>query len=241
MGASRSWWEARRLRGGPARSFVAVSIVAFVAVIVMTPVSASAGQASSGTLLFYPCTKCHPVTIINDVTGQTSHPLPIPFKGHKITLESHDVLGKSDAACFVCHDLPSRNPGMLHAVDGTLIDVKTGDIALLCEKCHFEKYTEFRQGIHGKHFASCVVAGCHDPHTPGYIYVAALPPFLGTGFQIQPVGPDRVPFKPLMSPAPPPPTVNPTWYVVVTVIGLIVALAIFAGLAVPAVVGRLKR
>jgi hypothetical protein len=191
-------------------------------------------------LLFYPCTQCHPVTI-NDATGQTSHPVPNNFKGHKIVLESHDVLGKGSDACLVCHDDPSRNPGLLHAVDGTLIDVKTGDIPLLCEKCHFEKYTEFRQGIHGKHFASCVVAGCHDPHSPGYIYIAALPPFLGTGFQVQPVGADRVPFKPLMSPPLPPPTVNPTWYVVVTVIGLLVVVAIFTGLAAPAVIERLKR
>jgi hypothetical protein len=228
--------------GLPARAILRSGVLAFLVMaglLFAQPPRALAGQSSSGTLLFYPCTKCHPVTV--NAAGVPSHPIPIDFKGHGIKLESHDVLGTGSAACLVCHDDPSRNPGLLHAVDGTLVDVKTGDIALLCEKCHFEKYTEFRQGIHGKHFASCVVAGCHDPHTPGYIYIAALPPFLGTGFQVQPVGPDRVPFKPLMSPPLPPPTVNPTWYVVVTVIGLLVVLAILTGLAAPAVIERLKR
>jgi len=240
MRASQSWWTARPMRGGLARNLVALSILVLAAVLFSPPTPALAGQASSGTLLFYPCTKCHPVTI-DEVTGKPSHAIPIDFKGHKIVLESHDVLGKGAEACVVCHDDAEHNPGLLHAVDGTLIDVKTGDIARLCQKCHFEKYDEFKAGIHGKHYASCVVAGCHDPHTPRYIYVSPLKPFLGVGFQIKPVGADRVPFKPLMSPPLPPPTTNPTWFLIVVGVGLFLVLAIVIGLVGPVVRGRLKR
>ncbi len=239
MATSRTRAAARAMRDALARLLCVLPVV-LVATALVWPRLAMAGQASSGELLFYPCTKCHPVTV-DPVTGKPSHPIPIDFKGHGIVLESHDVLGKGAEACLVCHDDAEHNPGLLHAVDGTLIDVKTGDIALLCQKCHFEKYNDFRQGTHGKHFASCVVAGCHDPHTPGYIYLGPLPPFLGTGFQIQPVGPQRVPFKPLMSPPLPPPTTNPTWFLVVEGVGLFVVFMIFAGLVAPAVVERLKR
>jgi hypothetical protein len=36
--------------------------------------------------------------------------------------------------------------------------------------------------------AKCTAAGCHNPHTPSWIYVAALPPFQGTGIEVNAVG-----------------------------------------------------
>jgi len=130
---------------------------------------------------------------------------------------------------------------MLHAVDGSLIDVKTGDVGKLCEKCHFKKYEDFKAGIHGKGFASCVVAGCHDPHTPNYIYISPLPPFFGTGVQIKGVGLERTPFTPVMPPAVQPPTTNPLWFVIAADVLMVIAVLIFGGLAAPALFERLKR
>jgi len=212
------------------------------AALLLPAATAFAGTASTGTLLFYPCTQCHPVSL--DAAGKPSHPLPITFKGfegHGIKLEAHDVLGTGEKACLVCHDDAEHNPGLLHAVDGTLIDVKTGDIAKLCQKCHFQKYNEFVEGTHGKHMASCVAAGCHDPHTPNYIYISPLKPFFGTGIQVKAVGLRRAPFTPVMPIPVQPPTTNPQWFVIASIVGMVVAILIFGGLAAPALLERLKR
>ena len=192
-----------------------------------------AGQASTGDLLFYPCTSCHPVTPGVPPTRK----LPIGFHEHAITLVGHDVLGKGDAACIVCHDDPRKNPGLLRTVDGGLVDIQ-GDVSLVCQKCHSAKYAEFRAGVHGKHELKCTSAGCHDPHTPGFIYAKSLLPFVGTGFQFR-VRPVRETFMPLASPAPRgiPPVETPAWFAVLVVVG--VALA--AGLAGALIVGRSKR
>lgn len=240
MAVSQWGWSERIARGPLVRALLASVILTLVALVVLPVAPAIAGQASTGKLLFYPCTDCHPVTV-DKVTGKPSHPIPIDFKGHGIVLEGHDVLGKDEAACLTCHDDSEHNPGLLRAVDGTRIDVKTGDIARLCQKCHFEKYNQFKQGTHGKHLASCVAAGCHDPHTPQYIYVGPLAPFLGTGFQIKAVGQEREPFRPIMPPPLPPATVTPLWYQIVAGVGLFLVLVIVVGLVRPAVVERLKR
>lgn len=238
MGANRARSAARSPRGGPARRLALVALIAIAAALIAAPVVAHAGTASTGTLLFYPCTDCHPVSV--DAAGKPSHPLPVSFKGHGIKLESHDVLGTGSAACLVCHDAPTRNPGLLHAVDGTLIDVKTGDIAKLCQKCHFEKYDEFVAGIHGKKQTSCVAAGCHDPHSPGYFNVPALPPFLGTGVQVK-LFPERVAFKPLPGPPTAPATFTPGWYGWAALALYALAAVIAGGLIVTTIRGRQHR
>ena len=115
---------------------------------------------------------------------------------------SHDVLGKGDAACLVCHDDPAKNPGMLKLADGSLVDIK-GDVAAVCFRCHSTKYKEWKAGTHGKHQGKCTAAGCHDPHSPGFMYAQPLRPFVGNGFQFQVLS-ERTAFTPLMAPAPPP-------------------------------------
>jgi hypothetical protein len=55
------------------------------------------------------------------------------------------------------------------------------------------------------------------------------------------VGADRVPFKPLMSPPLPPPTVNPTWFVIVVGVGLFLVLVLAVWLVAPPIRERLKR
>ena len=150
-------------------------------------------------------------------------------------MQGHDVLGRGDAACIVCHDDPTRNPGMLKTADGSLVDIK-GDIALVCFRCHSTKYKEWKAGTHGKHKPSCTAAGCHDPHTPQFIYAGPQMPFVGTGFQFRVLS-RREPFKPLASPAPAPPVTIPGWFVGLAALGVVVA----GGLTGVLVVGRLKR
>jgi hypothetical protein len=209
------------------RSWLAFVAVAF-ATLLLTPVlPAAAGQASSGALLFYPCTQCHPVTLVPGPNGTRvpSRPLPNGMTQHSIKLEIHDALGGGAVdACLSCHDDPGRNPGKLKLANGGFVDIK-GDVSLVCQTCHQEKYREFKEGIHGKSYASCVVAGCHDPHTPGYIYASPLRPFLGTGFQIK-VFPVREPFKPLAPPAPAPPVDTPVWFMWVSIAGFLIVAGI---------------
>jgi hypothetical protein len=185
--------------------------------------AALAGNASTGKLAFEPCDKCHPVFLGAD--GKPNPPLPNGFQKHEIKLEAHDILGEGDKACVVCHDVPTKNPGMLLTADGTRVYV-TGEVSRVCQRCHFEKYQQWQMGIHGKGEAKCTAAGCHDPHTPSWIYIAALPPFQGTGMQVKAVGSEREGFKPFASPPVPPPVYTPVWLTVMAAIGLFAAAGI---------------
>lgn len=198
-------------------------------------IPAFAGQASSGELLFYPCTTCHPVRLVPGTETPTRR-LPNGFTEHAIELEGHDKLGKGeDGPCMACHDDPTRDPGKLKAADGSLVDIK-GDVALVCYRCHSAKYKEWKAGSHGKRQPSCVAAGCHNPHTPQYMYASGLAPFSGTGFQFKAVA-DREPFTPFAAPSPDPATVIPFWFYGMVVVGLVGA-GTLAGLLV---LGGLKR
>jgi hypothetical protein len=194
---------------------------------------AFAGQSSTGKQAFVPCTRCHPVFLGAD--DQPTKPLPNGFKKHEITLEVHDILGKDGAACLACHESPTADPGKLKTPDGSLVDV-TGDVSRVCQKCHFEKYRDWQAGIHGKREPKCTSAGCHDPHTPSWIYVAALPPFQGTGMEVRAVS-RREPFKPLASPPLAPPVETPAWLMIVASFGAIVSAGTLAYL----VLGRPTR
>jgi hypothetical protein len=203
-------------------------------VMVVAPAAVFAGQAASGELFFYPCTSCHPVSV-PEGSDQPTKRLPNGFKGHEIVLKGHSALGRGEDACLACHDDPERDPGKLKLADGTFVDIK-GDVAAVCYRCHSTKYKEWKAGTHGRHQAKCTSGGCHDPHTPGYIYAPPLRPFVGNGFQFK-VLTEREAFKPLMAPAPPPPVRFPGWYVAVAVLGAVVA----GGLTVKLVSGRSTR
>lgn len=204
-----------------------------VAAFFFAPAFAFAGHSATGQLAFYPCTQCHPVTL--DAEGKPTKPLPIGMAKHEVTLEVHDILGGGTAACVVCHDDPTANPGMLRLSDGSLVEI-TGDVSRVCQRCHFEKYREWTLGIHGKHEAKCSAAGCHDPHTPSWIYMKALPPFQGTGVEIKAVA-NREPFQPLAPPPLKPAVYTPIWLAVVAGVGMCVVLAILGYL----VLGKVKR
>lgn len=231
---SHSSRAARSFRGLLSRRFLSCAVVLAALLILAVPAVALAGQASSGELFFYPCTSCHPIRFVPS-TQKPIGPLPNNFQGHQIVLQGHDVLGVGNKACLVCHDDPTRNPGMLKLADGSLIDIN-GDTALVCYRCHSTKYKEWKAGTHGKHKDKCTAAGCHDPHTPQYIYAGPTMPFIGTGWQFQVLS-KRVPFMALMSPAPSPPVTIPGWFVGLAVVGLVAA----GGLGGTLLVGRFKR
>jgi hypothetical protein len=205
-------------------------LVCFLAVSVP---AAFAGHASTGEPLFYPCNSCHPVTLGAD--GHPTRPLPNGFQGHQITLEVHDRLGPGKQACLVCHDDPSRDPGKLKLIDGSLIDI-TGDVSQVCYRCHEDKYKEWKAGTHGKRQPKCTSAGCHDPHSPSWIYAGPLLPFTGTGFQVRAVS-ERQPFRPLASAPLPAPVETPSWLLLATALGAVVS----AGLVGTLILGRPKR
>ena len=202
-------------------------IAVAMAAALLAPATAHAGQASSGELFFYPCTTCHPVTMVPGPTPGTeipSRPLPNGMTGHTIVLEGHDKLGSPadpGTACLACHDDPARNPGKLIIAGGGFVDIK-GDVALVCYRCHEAKYKEFKAGTHGRHQPSCVAAGCHDPHTPQYIFGAPLIPFNDSGFQFK-VLPVRQPFAPMAPPALPPAILTLAWLPYVAAVGLLIA------------------
>ncbi|MDZ4179051.1 MAG: hypothetical protein U1E29_07445 [Coriobacteriia bacterium] len=90
----------------------------------------------------------------------------------------------------------------------------------MCYRCHSTKYAEWQAGVHGRSQPKCTSAGCHDPHTPSYIYVDPLLPFVGTGTQVRAVS-DRQPFTPMAAPPVPAPVETPAW---LSLAALIVAL-----------------
>lgn len=227
MAGSMSRLLARFAGSIPAR-LRAACVIAAAAVFITLPASpAIAGQASSGELLFYPCTSCHPVTM-QPGTDRPTRKLPGDFPGHEIVLVGHDVLGTGDAACLACHDDPAKDPGKLKLADGSLIDI-TGDTAQVCYRCHSAKYNEWKAGTHGRHKPTCTAAGCHDPHTPRWIYAESLPPFVGSGFQFKVLS-GREPFTAFAPPAPAPPTDIPQLFVIAVVLGVAAAAARVAGL-----------
>ena len=199
-------------------SHIRIAVLALVLLVLAPACRALAGQAASGELFFYPCSSCHPVTIIPG-TQRPARSLPNNFKGHDVVLEGHEALGRGRAACPVCHGEASGDPGRLMSVGGGFVDIR-GDVTQVCHRCHSTKYKEWKDGAHGRGEPSCTSAGCHDPHTPGWIYAGPLLPFVGTGFQFK-VLPERASFSPLAPPAPAPPVETPVWFLAAAGTGLV--------------------
>lgn len=187
------------------------------------------GKAATGEPLFYPCSACHPVTQRELAQGRT---LPNGFTNHQITLHGHAALGEGDAACLACHDDPARDPGKLKLADGTFVDI-TGDVSRVCYRCHSALYREFVAGAHGAGERKCSSAGCHDPHTPGFIFAEGMLPFIGNGFQI-PILSAATTFTPMAGPPVKAGHRDPEYLKVLAILG--VALA--GGLAIALVRGR---
>jgi hypothetical protein len=161
--------------------------------------------------------------------------LPNDFAGHQIELVGHDVLGEGSEACVVCHDDPSRDPGKLRVLGGGFVDAGD-DVSRVCYTCHAGMYEEWAAGIHGRNQPTCTSAGCHDPHSPSWIYGDPLLPFVGTGFQVRAVS-DRELFTPLAAYPVSAPVYTPPWLWFATA----AAAAIAIGLVIYMLRGRPAR
>jgi Doubled CXXCH motif (Paired_CXXCH_1) len=85
--------------------------------------------------------------------------------------------------CLDCHDFGTRD--MLHLSSGELVPFT--ESYRVCAQCHYDKYRDWRLGIHGKRvgrwngpktYLLCV--NCHDPHSPRF----------------KPLAPERPPRRP---------------------------------------------
>ena len=179
--------------------------------------------------MFYPCSSCHPVTGL-----AADRKLPNDFKEHQIVLAEHAMLGEGKAACLVCHEDPDKDPSKLKTM-GSSVDI-TGDVSLVCYRCHSAMYKEWKSHMHGAGMAKCTAAGCHDPHTPGVIFGNFLLPFAGNGFQAQ-VLPENQPFTALAKPPGLPPVETPHWLIALASVGAVLAGGITSSL----IRGRSKR
>ncbi len=201
-------------------------ILFWLALIIVVPNISEAGKASTGSLLWFPCDRCHPIG---------TKPIPPDFDGHQVVLNGHDQLGQNRAACIVCHNSADRNPGLLKLSDGSLINID-GDVSQVCYQCHSSKYREWKAGIHGK-LPKCTTGGCHDPHTPSWIAVSPLLPYLGTTLEVK-IASERVAFKALPPPPSPPPTPSLPLLRIMTSIGLLTVIALFIA---PVILRRFRR
>ncbi|MBW6467634.1 MAG: hypothetical protein K0B85_00510 [Coriobacteriia bacterium] len=214
-------------RTGPPHASAVASILIVLGVLALAtllPPAASAaplGRAATGELLYYPCTSCHPLGLDGRPTGAN----PNDFEQHQIVLEAHDTLGEGSVACLACHDDPTRDPGRLRVVGAGFVEAGSDDVSLVCYQCHSAQYQEWQDGIHGREQSGCTAAGCHDPHTPAWIYGAPLPPFTGTGFEVRVVS-NRVPFTPLAGPPAPAPVETPFWLAIASAVGVLLAVGL---------------
>lgn len=86
--------------------------------------------------------------------------------------------------CLDCHDFRDRD--MLHLSGGEKIPFT--ESYAVCGQCHYDKYRDWRLGIHGKRVGSwdgqktyLLCVNCHDPHSP----------------RIKPLRPERRPRRPM--------------------------------------------
>lgn len=151
-----------------AKRIVVYSAAMAAIIFILSAGSVVAVGPSLGHLILYPCDSCHPV-------GEKQP--PVNFEGHTITLSYHDKLAPGREACLVCHFPANQDPGVLKVGDGSTIRV-TDNVSIICYRCHNQKYKEWQAGIHGRLQPSCNSQNCHNPHTPNWVGVMALPPYL---------------------------------------------------------------
>ncbi len=122
----------------------------------------------------FPCSDCH------DGTGDRTR-RPLAYHEEIQERFEHNV---SRRWCLDCHDAEKRD--MLHLSSGERIPFT--ESYALCGQCHYDKYRDWRLGIHGKRVGSwegrktyLLCVNCHDPHSP----------------RIKPIRPERRPRRPM--------------------------------------------
>ena len=81
--------------------------------------------------------------------------------------------------CLDCHDATNRD--VLHLANGTPVPFE--ESYRLCGQCHGTHLRDWKLGIHGKRMGEwngrkeyLLCAHCHDPHSPAFRRMTALPP-----------------------------------------------------------------
>lgn len=124
----------------------------------------------------FPCSDCH-----DGAVDRTRRPL-----GFHEEIQERFEHNRSRRWCLDCHDAEQRDT--LHLSSGERIPFT--ESYALCGQCHYDKYRDWRLGIHGKRvghwdgqktYLLCV--NCHDPHSP----------------RIKPIRPERRPRRPMES------------------------------------------
>lgn len=122
----------------------------------------------------FPCSECHEGEV-----DRTRRAL-----GFHEEIQERFEHNRSRRWCLDCHDAEQRDT--LHLSSGERIPFT--ESYALCGQCHYDKYRDWRLGIHGKRvghwdgqktYLLCV--NCHDPHSP----------------RIQPIRPERRPRRPM--------------------------------------------
>lgn len=114
----------------------------------------------------FPCSQCH--------QGQGSRERR-ELSFHEDVQERLQLHAGERRWCLDCHDFGNRD--MLHLSSGDLVPFT--ESYRICSQCHYNKYRDWRLGIHGKRvgmwegrktYLLCV--NCHDPHSPRFKGVA---------------------------------------------------------------------
>lgn len=132
------------------------------------PLKDASRAVVSGTQ--HACSECHKLFTEYSTEGR-------PLMQHQEITMQHGV----NKRCLNCHFGDDRDKLILH--DGTLITFDQA--SLLCSQCHGTLYRDWQRGMHGKTIGSWDQRGgqqrrlecneCHDPHSPAFKPMAALP------------------------------------------------------------------
>lgn len=185
-----------------------VITVGVVAIIISSPVDIARAAPPPMT----ECMACHLAEV------------PIAGITRPKFLKGHDILGKGNEACMVCHDKDNEHLGLLNLVDDETLIPKE-EPSRLCGICHELRYKAWQAGTHGvpewkegePGFPGAVkktCIGCHDPHQPQIVLLGIT--------------------KPHPEPAPPPASIPSTPF---KILGLVLLAVIGFGSAV-AVAGK---
>lgn len=140
----------------------AVIAVGIAASIIVSPVDTV--RAATPPMPMDECMACH---LPED---------PLPDIPRPKVLKGHDILGKGNEACMVCHDKDNEHLGLLNLVDDETL-IHKEEPSELCGICHELRYKAWQLGTHGAFEWKAGVPGvpgavrkncidCHDPHQP---------------------------------------------------------------------------
>ncbi len=102
-----------------------------------------------------------------------------------------------------------------------------GEVSKVCFRCHPERYRAWEEGLHGKQ-PGCTAKDCHNPHSPAWVAISPIPPFLGTTREVKVAGSGREPFLALPTP-PKDPKLKTFPSVIILTLGTAIGVAVAIG------------